>query len=412
MLERVKAPLKAWLGPWNHNYPNGSDVGPLVEWRDQAVRWFDYWLKGRDTGVESDPRLVAYLQHWHPPDSRLPEVPGEWRAESWPPQGLTPTTWFLQPDHRLAPDAPLTAREELRNVPSVGVEAGFWWGELTQDQRPIDAFSLVFDSDSLPDDVAILGRPQVTLRVAANAPLADWFVRLSDVAPDGSVTLVSGVGINGALRDSIARPADLEPGKSYSLTVDLHLASWQFPKGHRVRVAVSNALWPMMWPTPDAVTTTLQLGGADASRIVLPRIPTHGMAPPAFAAPEPIEAAPGVTPGHVAWPGEWTVLRDEAHQHSTVIWQGRSSIIYPWGEFDHSERITYDIDDAHPEAAHVLGDSEYHQHLAGHVITWRGHHDLSSDAHTFFYRYTRTLLRDEAVIRTKTWTEDIPRDHQ
>ena len=64
MLEQVKAPLKAWIGPWNHGFPNGSDYGPLYEWRDQAVRWFDYWLKGRDTGVlarSSSRRLSAAL---------------------------------------------------------------------------------------------------------------------------------------------------------------------------------------------------------------------------------------------------------------------------------------------------------------------------------------------------------------
>ena len=86
MLERVKGPIKAWIGPWNHNHPNGSDYGPLYEWRDQVVRWFDFWLKGRDTGVRNDPRLVVYLQHWHPPRSDPQDVPGEWRAESWPPR--------------------------------------------------------------------------------------------------------------------------------------------------------------------------------------------------------------------------------------------------------------------------------------------------------------------------------------
>jgi hypothetical protein len=45
-------------------------------------------------------------------------------------------------------------------------------------------------------------------------------------------------------------------------------------------------------------------------------------------------------------------------------------------------------------------------------LTWRGHDELSSDAHTFFYKYTRTLLRDGQVVRTKTWEESIPRDHQ
>ena len=53
MLMKSKAPIKAIVGPWNHSYPNDADFGPKVEWRDQAVRWFDYWLKGRDTGVKA-----------------------------------------------------------------------------------------------------------------------------------------------------------------------------------------------------------------------------------------------------------------------------------------------------------------------------------------------------------------------
>jgi hypothetical protein len=85
---------------------------------------------------------------------------------------------------------------------------------------------------------------------------------------------------------------------------------------------------------------------------------------------------------------------------------------YPWGRFDHSERLTYDIDDAHPDVARVQGDSEYIQRVKDHMLTWRGRLDVSSDAHTFFYKYTRTLLRDGTIIRTKSWDEPIPRDHQ
>ena len=412
MLEKVKAPLKAWIGPWNHNFPNGSDYGPLYEWRDQAVRWFDYWLKGRDTGVLQDPRLIVFVQHWHAPESQSQDVPGEWRADEWPPRGLAPTTFYLQPEHRLASQDQQTGRDDLRYVPSIGVEAGFWWGELLTDQRPIDAYSLTYDSDVLPDDLAILGRPRVTLQAAADAPLADWFVRLSDVAPDGQVTLVTGAGINGAQRNSTSHPEDLVPGKVYPLSIDLHLASWVFPKGHRIRIAVSNALWPMLWPTPYPMTTSLMMGGGEPSRVVLPRIPVHGTAAPALALPEHIDEPPGITEGHAPWPGEWSVLRDEANQRSTVVWQGKNSASFPWGPYDHSERLTYDIDDRHPESASVKGDSEYNHTVNGHVLTWRGHHELSSDAHTFFYKYTRTLLRDGSVVRSKTWTESVPRDHQ
>jgi predicted acyl esterase len=412
MLERVKGPIKAWIGPWNHNYPNGSDYGPLFEWRDQAVRWFDFWLKGRDTGVRNDPRLVVYLQHWHPPESHPQDIPGEWRAETWPPRGASAAKFYLQPDHRLSPNERLSGQDQLRYVPSAGVEAGFWWGELLTDQRPVDAYSLNYDSEPLDSEIAILGRPRVLLQAAADAPLADWFVRLSDIAPDGQVTLVTGAGINGAQRNSMAYPEDLEPGKVYLLSIDLHLASWVFPRGHRVRISVSNALWPMMWPTPYPMTTSLVMGGADASCVVLPRIPVRGAPAPALASPEPIAAPSDITGGSYAWPGEWTVLRDEVRQSSTVVWQGKSAASYPWGLAENAERLTYNIDDAHPDTARVQGESEYHQTVSGHALSWRGHLDVSSDVHTFFYKYTRTLLRDGQVVRTRTWQEQIPRDHQ
>jgi len=103
MLEHLRAPVHALIGPWNHDFPNSSMYGPRIEWRDQAVRWFDYWLKGRDTGVLQDPKVVIFQQHWHPPEAQSQDLPGEWRAESWPPKGLDPMTLYLQPDRRLAP---------------------------------------------------------------------------------------------------------------------------------------------------------------------------------------------------------------------------------------------------------------------------------------------------------------------
>jgi len=414
MLDKVKAPLKAWIGPWNHGFPNASDYGPLFEWRDQAVRWFDYWLKGRDTGVLGDPKVIVYQQHWHAPGSQSRDVPGEWRVEnSWPPAGAATTALYFQSEHRLSFSKTEEGLDQLRNIPSTGVEAGFWWGELLTDQRPVDAYSLIYDSPALTEDFAILGLPRVSMQVTADAPLADWFVRLSDVAPNGSVTMVTGAGINGAQRDSMASPKDLVPGIRYPLSIDLHLASWVFPAGHRIRIALSNALWPMNWPTPYPLTTSIAFGGKAPSLVNLPRVALHGLAPPPFAAPEPVEKPADIEQiGAGAWPGSWTVLRDEVNQRSTVTWHGTAAVSYPWGRFDHSERLIYEIDDAHPELASVQGDSEYIQSVKNHILTWRGRLSVVSNAHTFFYKYTRTLLKDGAVIKTKTWEEPIPRDHQ
>ena len=412
MLEQVHAPLRVWIGPWNHAFPNDSDNGPAVEWRNEAVRWFEHWLKGTANGIEQEPRLVIYMQHWHPPGAQAQDIPGEWRVESWPPQELKRTAWYLQPDHQLATTPRRAGVDTLRYTPSAGVESGFWWGDLQEDQRPVDAYSLVYDSRPLSEPVAIFGLPRVELEASADAPVANWFARLEDVAPDGRVTLITGAGMSGAQRLSMSDPVDLHPGRRFHLSFDLHLTSWVFPKDHRIRLAISNSLWPMTWPTPYPMSTALYQGGATKSRIELPEVPSQAAAPPPFSAPEPIETRADIRSGEHAWPGSWRLLRDEAAQRSSVVWEGKTAVDYPWGRFDHSEKLTYMVDDPHPEAASVEGESIYVQRAGKRTLTWHGHLQLTSDRTAFHYRYTRELSVDGKLLRTRSWEESIPRDHQ
>jgi predicted acyl esterase len=413
MLTQVRAPVKAILGPWNHSEPHDADFGPRIEWRDEAVRWWDQWLKGRDTGVVQDPKLTVYMRRWFPPNPNLESVPGEWRVEEgWPPRGVEDTILYFWPNHTLSSAPPRPDTHKLKCVPSAGVEAGFWWGELLSDQRPVDAFSLVYDSEPLTGETAILGRPHALLKASADAPLADWFVRLSDVAPDGSVTQITGAGLGGAQRASTAEPRDLEPNQVYPLDVEMHLTSWVFPVGHRIRIAVSNALWPMIWPTPYPMTTSLELGGNEGSRLLLPVVPLHGPSPGELPRPKPSEYRSDVRSTHYAWPGEWTLERDEARQKSTVVWRGESNEEFPWGKETDSEQLTYEVDDAHPEANSVKGEAKTVLNLKGRVLTWLGHLSVSGDQKSFFYKYTRELLKDGKTYKQKTWEEVVARDHQ
>lgn len=413
MLEQTKAPIKAIVGPWNHTFPHDADFAPRIEWRQEATRWWDYWLKGRDTGVMGDPRLVVYMQHWHPPDPNLKAVPGEWRQESsWPPPDARPFTLFFQPNHTLAQSGPENAAHQLKYVPTVGVEAGFWWGDLLTDVRPIDAFSLTYDSEPLTQEVAILGRPHALLQASASAPLADWFARLSDIAPDGTVTEITGGGINGAQRKSASDPRELEPGTVYPLDIEMHLTSWVFPPGHRIRVAISNALWPMVLPTPYPMTTSLLLGATTGSRIVLPVVPDNGEGAPLFSPPEPSEARKDIHSEGSLWPGEWTTERDEVNHKTRVQWQGKSETDYPWGKETDYEHLTYDADDAHPELSSVVGETESRFDLKGRVLSWRGRLAVTTDQQNFYYKYTRQLLKNGQQLKEKTWQETIPRDHQ
>jgi uncharacterized protein len=413
MLEHLKVPMKAILGPWNHTFPDDATPGPEIEWRREAVRWWDYWLKGRNTGIMREPQIAVYMQHWHPPDLNLRTTPGEWRNEDrWPPPDGSPQTVYLNSGHALGSSASRSAVDQLGYVPSSGVEAGFWWGDLTADQRPADAFSLVYDSELLSDDLAILGRPEVQLKVSASAPLADWFAHLSDVAPDGTVTLITGAGINGAQRDSQTDPSDLVPEQVYALKIKLHLTSWVFPKGHRMRLAISNSWWPTIWPTPYPMTTSLYLGGNDASRLTLPVVPEQAASKPIFEKPEASDHLSGVHSEGYPWPGEYSVIRDEVRQATHVVWRGSDKTEYPWGKQSHHERIAYDVEDARPEVNVVQGDSDTTYALKGRSLLYRGHLEMRSDQKMFYYTYHRELLENGKIIRDKTWKEKIPRDHQ
>jgi predicted acyl esterase len=412
MLEQVTAPIRALVGPWNHSYPNNADFGPRIEWREDAVRWWDYWLKGRDTGVLQDPKLVIFMRHWFPPDPSLETVPGEWRAENdWPPRNVRTSTLYLQSNHTLASAASTAGTHDLKYIPSIGVEAGFWWGELLSDQRPVDAFSLVYDSEPLQAELAIMGRPHALLRASADAPLANWFARLSDVAPDGTVTQITGAGLSGAQRDSMSDPKPLEPGKAYDLDVEMHLTTWVFPKGHRIRLSVSNALWPMVLSTPYNMTTSLRLGGNDGSRLTLPVVPLKGAAAH-VSPPQPAEERTDLKSFGFPWPGEWLVTRDEGRQKATVLWKGKMGGEYPWGKETDLEKLTYEIDDAHPEVNVIHGQAETTLELKDRVLVWSGHLSFTSDANNYFYKYTRELRKDGNLIKTKTWEETIPRDLQ
>ena len=298
-------------------------------------------------------------------------------------------------------------------MPSAGAAAGFWWGELLPDQRAADAWSLVYDSEPLAEDLEILGFPAAQLRASADAPLASWFVRLSDVAPDGQATLVTGAGLSGAQRESASKPTPLEPGRLYPLGVELHFTSWVFPRGHRIRVAVSNAMWPMIWPTPYPMTTTLDLGGTNGSRIVLPVVPAESSRPrPAFAEPQRAPEPEGIRYAGDTWPGAWEICRDEVRQASHGDWSGRSETTYPWGSVTQAEQMAYDVQDAHPEAAAVRGEGTTTITLPGRVLAWRAQLEIQSDEKSFHYRLRRELSKDGVVIREKVWQETIPRDLQ
>ena len=422
MLENVKnAPVKAMIGAWNHTMPNRPYPEPGMEWRHEAVRWFDHWLKGRDTGIMDEPRFAVYVREWHPPGPYLERAPGYWRwEEGWPIERIREQAFYPQPDHKLLPDRAPDTVHKLRYVPTIGIEAGgpvMWWGDIAHDQRPTDAFSLVYDSDPVQEDTEILGLPRAVLNVAADAPHANWFVRLSDVAPDGTVTQVAGAGFNGTHRKSARNPEALVPGEFFPLEIEMHFTSWVFPKGHRIRFAVHNAQWPMLWPTPYLMTTSLKLGGNSGSHVLIPFVPPAKRPAPEFLPPAEDPKLAGyesLDSGTSSGYGEISsVDRNPQTGEVTVVATNTGGTRYPWGTQTYREAIEHRTSDDHPENTSLLGTHRMEVKLDdGRVLLWEAELSFRSDLENFYYQYTRRLEENGEHIREKTWTDTIPRDHQ
>ncbi|MDH4048334.1 MAG: CocE/NonD family hydrolase [Gammaproteobacteria bacterium] len=420
MLENVKAPVKAMIGPWSHAWPHDPYPNPGVEWRADGVRWFDQFLKGKDTGILAEPRFAVYVREWHPPGPYLDYAPGYWRWEDgWPIKRINEQRYYPQDNHTLSARPAGDAVHRLRYVPSIGVEAGgpvMWWGDVAHDQRPTDAFSLVYDTDPLQRDTEILGLPKAFLKVSADAPRANWFVRLSDVAPDGTVTQVAGAGFNGTHRNSARAPEDLVPGEVFDLEIEMHFTSWVFPKGHRLRFAIANSQWPMLWPTPYPMTSTLQLGGKAGSHLVLPVVPSGKRRAPDFPAPAESPSMPGykaLDVGTSSGYGEVSsVDRNPQTGEVIVTATNTGATQYPWGTETYRETIEHKTSDSHPEHTSMTGTHRMEVTLPDRTLLWQAELTFRSDRENFYYHYVRRVSENDKLIREKAWNETIPRNYQ
>ena len=397
MLQHCRsAPVKAILAPHDHSFPHRGSPGPAFEHREEVVRWFDRWLREEPNGMEEEPKLAVYVRRWHPPGRGVTKIPGEWRVEDgWPVGRATTLTLHLRTDRAMGREPGDAGTHELAYTPSAGCEAGMWWGDLQPDQSSLDMVSLVYDSVPLDQDLEILGFPRVSLAARVDVPSANWFARLSDIAPDGSVVLVTGAGA----------PQRASPGAA--LEFDLHVTSWVFERGHRIRLAVSNALWPMIWPTPYAMTAALAVGEGSDSRLDLPTVPFEERPRPRFAEPETYVQAPGWRSEGDMLPGEWDVGRDGSV--TVARWQGSSSSEAPWGSSRYRETLEWRVDDLDPANASVHGESETIVTTGDRRLRWLGVLDIASDDSDFDYRYRRELWLNGARIREHDWHERVPR---
>jgi putative CocE/NonD family hydrolase len=273
LLANLKVPRKGLIGPWGHIFPNlATPLG--LDWPYEEVRWWQHWLEGGDTGIMDEPMLRVYMMYRADSEAFPDEVPGRWVAEDvWPSPRTAPSNLYFDAGGRLS--AAPGSHDHVRYIGNriVGLTKPQWvYGRPTEfEQTPDDRNSLLFDSAPLDRDLEILGLPVAKIRVSADVPVAQIAVRLTEVTPEGKSWLVSYNVLNLTRRDSMEQPTALKSGEFYDVELPLYLIAHRFKKGNLIRAALSEGLWPLVWPSPRIATLHVALG---ASYLVLPVRPS------------------------------------------------------------------------------------------------------------------------------------------
>ncbi|MFO7593250.1 MAG: CocE/NonD family hydrolase [Pseudomonadota bacterium] len=323
LLEHLEVPRQGLIGPWGHKFPHMGKPGPAIGFLQEALRWWDHWLKGKQTGIMDEPMLRCWMQDSVPPTTYYRQRPGRWIGESqWPSPNIHWQEYLLAP-YRLVTERGQRRRgdliQSLQSPLSVGLFAGKWCSytaapDLPHDQREEDGGALVFDSEPSQEKLEILGAPEVELELSVNRAVAMVVVRLSDVAPDDKATRVTYGMLNLTRRNGNTLSESLEPGKRYRVRVSMNHIAQQFPAGHRLRLSISTSYWPLAWPPPEPVRMDVHMHN---SALMLPvRMTQAGEAAVEFAEPE--GAMPSVIEHIEPTHHNWLVHRDLAEDISTL----------------------------------------------------------------------------------------------
>lgn len=257
---------KGIMGPWVHKYPHFAVPEPRIGFLQEALRWWDKWLKGIETGVEDDPDLRLYQMEGVRPQTWYAERAGRWVAQTpeREAQSDRPSIEYFLNNDGLGSD-PRGVSRTISSPQDCGADAGeycaIWLGpEMPGDQRRDDALSATWVSDTLKQDLQITGAPTLKLNISSDQPTAQVAVRLNHIHPDGASTRITYGVLNLCHRDGHETHKPMPAGTPVSAQVTLDQCAYTIPAGHRIRVSISNTYWPLLWPSPVATNLDIYEG--------------------------------------------------------------------------------------------------------------------------------------------------------
>lgn len=431
LVENLSCPVRGIIGPWSHQYPDrGYAPGPGMNFLGETLRWWDRWLKGEQNGADQGPKLRAFLPEAEAPATYYPARRGRWvQLATWPTSSSAARSLATG-----ACSTPVSDGEAIIRSPTqTGLDAGrfFPFGnstDLPPDQRAEDGRSVAVDFAPLTARLEILGNPAVRLRVAADGPQANIIARLCDVAPDGSSTLVTRGVLNLNKRNGRECNDEVPVDEFIDVAFDLVAMGYAFPPGHSIRLALSSAYWPWIWPHAQEPTLRVDLACSSLS------LPVHTgtahdddgalaveLGEPEQPVPLAVEyltgaGASGVDTRFLA-PSQRSVYRDiETSEWVLDVDPGYGgSRRYPDGlVFTEHSRETYRIREGDPLSARAVSAWAIGLSNTGWSARLETHSVLACDAQNFLVTNTVSAYATvgdgvEELVSEQSWQDSVPR---
>jgi putative CocE/NonD family hydrolase len=421
LLAALRVPRWGLVGPWGHHYPQDGVPGPAIGFLQECDRFLRYALKGEAGAMDGVPMLRAWMpEERKPGPDHAPEHGRFVAEESWPSPRIAPLALHLG-DGRLHSAPPLAAAPRLRHrsPQSLGAAAPEWLsmgmpGEAPRDQREDDGRSLVFDSAPLDARLEILGACELEIDLAIDQPAGTIVARLCDVAPDGMSLRVSLGVLNLTHRHGHDRVVAMIPGRSERVRLRFPEVAHAFKPGHRIRLALSNAYWPVLWPSAAAVTMDVTPG---TSRLLLPARPTDAPDAEVFPAPEsgPAAQVTVIEPARISR----TQARDLATGRVDYVLDADGGYLGPGRRWridavgttiGHRIRRSFSIHDDDPASARAAIEQKMEFERGDWRIALETSTRLWADARLFHAECAAAASEGGQEVFRRTWRFSVPRD--
>ncbi len=251
-----------------------SDEGKI-----EMLRWYDYWLKGKDTGIMDEPPVRLCV--------RESVNKCTWRFENeWPLARTRYTKYYLSTQVAGAVEDATHDLRLTKTPPAGGGTITFPSGPEAYARGIRGQPTVTFVTEPLTEDVEITGHTNLVMWVSSETDDMDLFAYLRNMAPDGSVeTATRGIlkVSHRKLDPELSSPyrpyhkhdeeQKLEPGEVVPVEVEIWATSMIFRKGHRIRLDVQPHDGDHYFAAYKLKNNSIYTGGEHASYVLLPVIP-------------------------------------------------------------------------------------------------------------------------------------------